>query len=278
MIIDGNNTSEIIFGTDENDTINANGGNDTVFAGGGNDYVKGGTGNDALAGGTGQDYFDGGIGTDTVSFYHYSGKVTADLMTDTASFSTLAYDETLYSIENLSGGTGNDSLFGDNNNNDLYGNQGNDSLYGRVGDDKLYGQAGNDYLYGQQGNDKLDGGTGDDYLSGGSGDDELYGASGEDTLRGGSGADDFIFKYKNHGLDTIKDFKWTEGDKIVIDKSTFGATSNSQFLYNSSTGTLSFNPGNGSLDSLANENPITTFAIIENKPAGFSTNLDIVLV
>ena len=58
----------------------------------------------------------------------------------------------------------------------------------------------------------------------------------------------------------------------MIDKVGFGAISNNQFSYNSLTGALSFDA------SLTDGIAATTFAILENKPAGFSTNLDIAIV
>jgi Ca2+-binding RTX toxin-like protein len=106
--------------------------------------------------------------------------------------------------------------------------------------------------------------TDNDTLIGGNGDDILTGGAGTDILTGGAGADKFVFNNKFEGIDIIKDFQWTEGDKIQISALSFGATSLNQFSYNSSNGALSF------VDY--------QFAIIENKPAGFAVSLDVHLV
>ena len=279
--VDGWTGNDIIYGDSGNDYLLGWTGNDSIYGGSGNDTLKGEDGNDFLVGNGGQDYFDGGSGSDTVSYYYYSGTVNANLKTDKASFPGWSYSETLKSIENLAGGSGNDNIYGDDAANNLYGNAGNDyldgwggndNLYGNSGNDTLLGYSGNDYLYGGYGNDSLKGESGNDYLSAGAGTDKLYGGSGKDTLVGGIGADDFIFNSKYEGIDIIKDFNWGEGDEIMIDKVGFGAISNNQFSYNSLTGALSFDA------SLTDGIAATTFAILDNKPAGFSTNLDITLV
>ena len=66
----------------------------------------------------------------------------------------------------------------------------------------------------QGGNDILYGGDGDDILFGQEGDDILIGGKGNNTLYGGSGADTFVFQHVGEGLDTVKDFDLSEGDKL----------------------------------------------------------------
>ena len=83
---------------------------------------------------------------------------------------------------------------------------GNDSLTGNVLDNILDGGAGNDTLIG---------GYGDDELIGGFGDDTLTGGFGDDTLTGGSGNDTFVFG-EIFGDDTITDF---DGTSDMIDLS-----------------------------------------------------------
>jgi Ca2+-binding RTX toxin-like protein len=181
----------------------------------------------------------------------------------------IAYNVT---IENATGGTGNDIIIGNAVNNVLEGETGHDALWGNAGNDSLFGGNGNDYLDGGNGNDTISGGSGYDMLLGYSGNDTLIGGAGNDTLYGGVGADRFVFNYLFEGIDIIKDFQWTEGDKIQISKWGFGSTSNSQFSYNYTTGTLFFD---ASVDDLIGP---TQFATIENKPASFSVYLDIILV
>ncbi|MUH01820.1 calcium-binding protein [Scytonema sp. UIC 10036] len=136
-----------------------------------------------------------------------------------------------YNADNIKPGDGDDVVFA---------GAGNDYVDGWNGNDVLFGEWNNDTLLGFNGNDYLDGGYGDDYLYGEAGDDVLVGGYGKDTLWGGSGADKFVFQSKFEGIDAIKDFNWTQGDKITISKAGFGATSVSNFSYNATTKALSF--------------------------------------
>ncbi|MEH1923962.1 choice-of-anchor D domain-containing protein [Nostoc sp.] len=131
----------------------------------------------------------------------------------------------------------------------------------------------NDVINGQGGNDIIDGKSGNDLLRGGAGNDLLIGGQGNDTLVGGIGADSFIYNTNAAftsaavGIDTIADFNHSEGDKIVLDKTTFnaitsvvgtgfsnasdfqitslGAVSNALIIYDPATGQLLYNQ-NGS--------------------------------
>jgi Ca2+-binding RTX toxin-like protein len=58
-----------------------------------------------------------------------------------------------------------------------------DELRGGSGDDTLYGGSEADLLVGGSGNDMLRGGTGNDTLNGGTGVDTLHGGDGNDTFR-----------------------------------------------------------------------------------------------
>ncbi|MEH1815655.1 MAG: choice-of-anchor D domain-containing protein [Nostoc sp.] len=135
----------------------------------------------------------------------------------------------------------------------------------------------NDVINGQGGNDTINGSGGDDLLRGGNGNDLLIGGQGNDTLVGGIGADSFlydtnsIFNSAVVGIDTIADFNRSQGDKIVLDKTTFtaitsvvgtgfsnasdfqisslGALSNAVIVYDQMTGQLLYNQ-NGSVAGL----------------------------
>ncbi|MEH2182932.1 beta strand repeat-containing protein [Nostoc sp.] len=86
-----------------------------------------------------------------------------------------------------------------------------------------------DVINGQGGNDTIDGKSGNDLLRGGTGNDTLIGGAGNDTLVGGAGADGFLYNTNAAfasvavGLDAIADFKHSQGDKIILDKTTFSA-------------------------------------------------------
>ncbi|TRO38374.1 retention module-containing protein [Pseudomonas sp. ALS1131] len=70
------------------------------------------------------------------------------------------------------------------------------------------------------GNDTLSGGKGNDILYGQGGNDILIGGEGDDILYGGTGADTFVWKQGHlnsaSGQDVIKDFSFTENDKIDL--------------------------------------------------------------
>jgi glycerophosphoryl diester phosphodiesterase len=71
-----------------------------------------------------------------------------------------------------------------------------------------------DVINGLGGNDRLSGLGGNDILRGGAGNDTLVGGAGNDTLVGGSGADALVLQ--TGGTDTIRDFKFSEGDRILL--------------------------------------------------------------
>ncbi|WP_375507118.1 calcium-binding protein, partial [uncultured Nostoc sp.] len=124
----------------------------------------------------------------------------------------------------------------------------------------------NDVINGQGGNDKINGLSGNDLLRGGAGNDILIGGAGNDTLVGGAGADKFLyntnacFVSSAVGVDTISDFKPSQGDKIILDQTTFNAiastpgtgfSNKSDFKITSSAGTstakIVYDPVSGQL-------------------------------
>jgi Ca2+-binding RTX toxin-like protein len=132
------------------------------------------------------------------------------------------------------------------------------------------GNAKNNVLTGNSGNNTLTGSAGNDTLIGGAGNDTLIGGAGNDTLTGGSGADFFQFQFLSEGIDVITDFSFQQGDKIQISAAGFGAISLNQVSYNSVTGGLFCDP-----TGLVGP---TQFATLANPPAGFSVNLDVVII
>ena len=254
----GTSSGNTLTGNDaQNDSIWGAGGGDVLYGGavtgGGNDLLDGGTGSDVLYGGDGDDTLIGGSGNSADSLYGGAGTDTADYSHHLTALDSLSggsftfVDNTtavtvnlatgvatglgtdsLFSIENVIGGSGADSITGDGLANRLQGGAENDTLSGAAGADTLYGDAGvdriygggdddlayggadgdliygndgldtlfgdggNDTLYGDAGNDVLDGGTEADALYGGTGNDTLYGQAGVDTLRGGDG-DDLLY-------------------------------------------------------------------------------------
>src|SRR5258708_3186303 len=94
------------------DISSGDGGDNTIVGTSGDDTLSGLGGNDTLIGAGGSDTLDGGTGIDTASFEDQTGAVKADLLTGTAT--TASGTSTFISIENLTGGSGNDFLTGDN--------------------------------------------------------------------------------------------------------------------------------------------------------------------
>ncbi|MEQ1669527.1 MAG: type I secretion C-terminal target domain-containing protein, partial [Hyphomicrobium sp.] len=96
--------------------------------------------NDSFVTTAAPELFLGFSGTDTV-VYQSNMQVNANLATGTA-----LNGDRYYSIENLTGGSGNDTLTGDGNSNVLSGGDGADKLTGAGGNDTLNGGAGFDTI------------------------------------------------------------------------------------------------------------------------------------
>ncbi len=69
-------------------------------------------------------------------------------------------------LENIFGGSGNDTLIGNTSINSLAGREGNDVLVGGAGKDVLVGEAGKNILIGGTGTDTLTGGASEDLMLG----------------------------------------------------------------------------------------------------------------
>ncbi|KOF18491.1 hypothetical protein AC244_14110 [Ensifer adhaerens] len=169
----GNDT---ITGFNTNDTLGGGLGNDVLNGGDGDDVHNGGAGDDLLIGNNGTDRFDGGDGNDTLDFSYYSGNASFDLATPLVTFAN-GTTEQILNIENVTAGSGNDTITGSAANNTLNGGNGNDALNGGIG------------------NDVLNGGDGDDVHNGGLGNDLLIGNVGADKFDGGDGSDTLDFTY-----------------------------------------------------------------------------------
>src|SRR5262245_21554511 len=161
-------------------------GNDSLKGGGGIDTLHGGGDNDTLEGGAGIDFIYGDGGSDTAA-YRYSneavfvsiGGVTGS---DFRAEGGHAANDTLDSIENLTGSSYDDRLWGSPDQN---------TLSGRAGNDILKGFGGTDFLWGGEDNDTLLGGDGTDTLRGENGNDVLNGEANADTMIGGYGDDTY---------------------------------------------------------------------------------------
>ena len=114
-------------------------------AGGGDDSVSGGLGNDTFVAtvGDGNDRYDGGGGSDTYDASAITTAVTINLNQSKATGVDIGTD-TLTTMENATGGSGNDLVVGNALGNVLVGGAGNDQLNGNGGADTMSGGSGND--------------------------------------------------------------------------------------------------------------------------------------
>lgn len=121
-------------------------------------------------------------------------QIYGDGMDDVYQSSTvrIAYGVT---IENATGGDGNDTITGNAADNSIFGGLGSDYIDVTAGGNN-YVNGGNqgDTILGGAGNDELRAGKGLDYINGGAGNDTLYAGLGTDTMIGGSGSDVFVVR------------------------------------------------------------------------------------
>ncbi len=163
-----------------NDKITGNALANFLFGGDGNDELRGLSENDELDGQAGDDRYifdvDIQLGADKIAELSNGG--TDELIfTDSASAVVVNMSQTTQQtvnsnlkltlsagnvLENVRGGSGNDTLTGNSLVNRILGQSGNDSLFGGGEGDTLFGEGGDDTLHGQDGNDTLVGGTDND--------------------------------------------------------------------------------------------------------------------
>ena len=197
----------------------------------GDDSLTGNAAANVLSGGVGDDWLDGGAGNDTL--IGDAGRDTADYRSSTVGLNIALREvglytnvndgqgssDSLFGIENIAGGSGNDTLTGNSDDNVLSGGAGADTLDGGGGKDTAdysastgavaialdtSGEAtvaddgfgfsdrliGFENLRGGLGDDSLTGNGSANLLDGGAGDDRLVAGRGaNDTLIGGAGTD-----------------------------------------------------------------------------------------
>jgi Ca2+-binding RTX toxin-like protein len=132
-------------------------GSDRVQGGDGDDFLDGGDGDDTFftaATADGADVYLGGLGTDLVDYSARTANLSLTLALSSApdanDGATGERDDLTQSVENLTGGSGNDVLKGNAVSNVLRGGAGNDELWGGPGGtctadvDQLFGDAGDD--------------------------------------------------------------------------------------------------------------------------------------
>jgi Ca2+-binding RTX toxin-like protein len=141
---------ENLLGGSGGDTFVGDARTNTLMGGVGEDTLSGGGGSDMLVGGEGLDILDGGAGVDRVDYGLTSSLLGIAPVTEPVSVilqgsavaevwlgGTLA--DLIRNIENVFGGTGDDTLIGDSARNQLSGGAGVDELNGKGGSDTLLG-------------------------------------------------------------------------------------------------------------------------------------------
>ncbi len=147
--VDGGADRDAVFGDSGNDSVRGGPGNrDAADGGPGDDDVAGGRGNfDTVLGGIGNDRIDGGLGSHDIASYRTAGgPIEADLGSGTV---VGAEEERLIGIEDVLGGSGEDTLAGSTTtSNRLDGGPGDDRLLGALQGDKAFGGPGSDRCLG----------------------------------------------------------------------------------------------------------------------------------
>ncbi|WP_249128098.1 peroxidase family protein [Bradyrhizobium lablabi] len=128
-IVYGDAGADRIFGDQGNDLINAGAGDDTVFGGAGDDLIvaEAADGNDVYFGDEG----GGGSGVDTLDISAATANVTVNLGSGPLSNGTVVSsqtgNDTIWGIENVNTGSGNDTITASNAANVMNGGSGNDT-------------------------------------------------------------------------------------------------------------------------------------------------------
>ncbi len=225
-------------------------GNTPAFLNGGpgNDRLTGGSGDDTIDGGTGTDTIAGGAGSDTVSYASRTDGVTVRLNGRADDGAVGENDAVANDIENVTGGSGDDTLVGNAGPNTIDGGAGNDYLEPQQGRDTISGGPGtgdrvsyqnrtqpvnvsldgvandgeageNDLvgsdvegIYGGEANDTLTGNAGPNLLRGYGGNDVIDGGAGADTIAGGAGTDTVTYAPRTAAVTVRFDGKNNDGE------------------------------------------------------------------
>lgn len=183
-------------------------GADTLVGGDGTDSLTGGEGADRLLGGRGDDdmvgdalgappapdVLDGGEGSDSVDYSGRPQGIVVDLAAGGPAGAPGEGDR-LTSVEEVSGG------------------EGDDVLRGGPAAETLRGAQGDDVLNGGGGDDEVDGNVGIDHVAGGEGDDRVLGGE-RDTLESGAGDDAIVIRFVR-GEDDVRTLACGPGDDLV---------------------------------------------------------------
>lgn len=192
---------------------------ENVATGSGNDVLIGDRRDNTLDGGLGSDRISGGAGSDTVSYASHAQAVSVDLGRGIGTVASTGARDILDSIENATGGAGNDALRA--------------AAAGSV----------------------LDGGLGDDTLTGGAGNDTFHLTAGSDVIHGGAGSDTVVLDF---GYDAYPQLTWS-AEQDYLDENqwlvTYGGDTTADLAVNLAAGSVVSLRGptaQGALDGVEN--------------------------
>ena len=227
--LSGRDGNDQLFGGDGLDIIDGGAGLDIIDGGAGIDLIDGGADADTISGGLGADQLDGGGGDDTIIFDVFDTVIDGGTGTDTGDASAETADLTLnlaaHNLENLTAGSGNDTITGTAGDNILNGGDGNDTLNGGAGADDLDGGGGNDNLIVDADDTSYVGGAGNDFI--------LIDATSAAFTLTLTDAMSFERAYGNDNVNTI-DASATTGQQIIFGRDgndTLTGSSAGDFLF-----------------------------------------------
>ena len=150
-----NNAGDLIFGRNDNDTITGGTGSDSLYGEGGNDSLIAGTSTDYLDGGAGADSLVGLVGSSSYAVYFDSPTAITLNLLNRAADTGDAIGDTFTNINRFQGSNYGDTFVANNSGVIFFGRSGNDTMTGGTGADSFYGQTGNDSMTGGLGNDSF---------------------------------------------------------------------------------------------------------------------------
>ncbi len=212
--IRGSKFADVLIGDSKNNVITPGLGNDTVNGESGDDIIV------ASSTADGADNINGGAGVDTMTYAARHGNLHISLNKKANDGAKGEHDFIHKDVENVIGGSGNDTISGDSANNVLNGGPGKNTLsvagapsavavnltthvskhwgtdtithfqnvVGSPNNDTIIGNSLANVLNGAAGNDTIRGMAGPDFLIGGPGNDHLNGGTGNDRCSGGGGS------------------------------------------------------------------------------------------
>lgn len=183
--------------------------------------LTGGSGNDTLEGNGGANVLDGGAGIDTASYQHSTNTVKASLSNPVSFNSGDAWGDTYINIENLTGGSGDDTLEGNASANVLDGGTGNDTVSFENASAGVFATLAVDSnMVGLNQTQGTGDARGDTYTR----IENLTGSAFDDTLEGNAGANQFDGGLGNDTVSYENSTTAISASLIAPDNNTNGAT------------------------------------------------------